>query len=58
MIEAKRLILRTWQVKDAAAYYRINQDPKVIGFLREPITMEEVKDFIKYASSHWENIKI
>ncbi len=34
IIETERLVLRTWQKQDADAYFQINQDPKVIEFLR------------------------
>lgn len=46
IIETERLILRTWEDKDAEQYYHINQDPKVIELLRGPLTMQEVKDFM------------
>lgn len=46
IIESERLILRTWQDTDADVYYRINQDPKVIEFLRGTLTMQEVRDFM------------
>lgn len=52
IIETKRLILRTWNKEDAEAYFQINQDPKVIEFLRGPLTMEQVNDFIPAANSH------
>ena len=40
IIETERLILRTWNQEDARSYFQINQDPKVIEFLRGPLTME------------------
>ena len=43
IIETERLILRTWQKQDADAYFQINQDPKVIEFLRGPLTMEHLQ---------------
>jgi RimJ/RimL family protein N-acetyltransferase len=46
IIETKRLILRTWKTKDAQPFFQINQDPKVIEFLRGPLTRDQVKDFI------------
>ncbi len=52
MIETERLILRTWQKQDADAYFHINQDPKVIEFLRGPLTIEQVNDFIPAVNSH------
>ena len=39
MIETERLILRTWKKEDVDPYFQINQDPKVIEFLRGPLTM-------------------
>jgi RimJ/RimL family protein N-acetyltransferase len=52
IIETERLILRTWKTEDAEAYFQINQDPKVTEFLRGPLTMEQVKDFIIAVNSH------
>lgn len=52
IIETERLILRTWEKEDAEAYFKINQDPKVTEFLRGPLTMEQVNDFISAANSH------
>lgn len=48
IIETERLILRTWKTEDADPYYHINQDPLVIEFLRGPLTMEQVTDFIAF----------
>ena len=50
IIQTERLILRTWKTEDASAYYQINQDPLVIEFLRGPLTMEQVNDFITFAN--------
>lgn len=50
VIQTERLILRTWKAEDADAYYHINQDPLVIEFLRGPLTMEQVNDFIVFAN--------
>lgn len=52
IIETERLILRTWRKEDAATYFQINQNPKVIEFLRGSLTMEQVKDFILAVNSH------
>lgn len=52
IIETERLILRTWKKEDAEAYFQINQDPKVIEFLRGSLTMEQVNDFIPAVNSH------
>lgn len=38
IIETERHILRTWKKEDAAPYFQINQDLKVIEFLRGPLT--------------------
>lgn len=46
IIETPRLILRTWQPKDADSYYLINQDPLVVEFLYGRLTKEQVHDFI------------
>jgi RimJ/RimL family protein N-acetyltransferase len=54
IIETERLILRTWQKEDAEAYFRINQDPKVIEFLTGPLTMEQVNAFITGANKQFE----
>jgi RimJ/RimL family protein N-acetyltransferase len=47
VIETERLILRTWQEDDALPYSKINQDPKVIEFLRGPMTLDDAKEFIQ-----------
>jgi hypothetical protein len=47
VIETERLILRTWTAADTPAFFRINQDPKVIEHLPGPITMEEIYTFIR-----------
>jgi RimJ/RimL family protein N-acetyltransferase len=52
IIETERLILRTWKKEDARSYFQINQDPMVIEFLRGPLTMEQVNDFIPAVNSH------
>ena len=52
IIETERLILRTWRKEDTDPYFQINQDPKVIEFLRGPLTMEQVNDFILAVNSH------
>ena len=54
IIETERLILRTWNQEDARSYFQINQDPKVIEFLRGPLTMEQVNDFIPAVNRHQE----
>lgn len=59
IIETERLILRTWKKEDAEAYFQINQDPKVIEFLRGPLTMEQVISKIElfYDASPFEEKK-
>ena len=52
IIDTERLILRTWNKEDARSYFQINQDPKVIEFLRGPLTMKQVNDFIPVMNSH------
>ncbi len=52
IIETERLILRTWKKEDGTPYFQINQDPKVIEFLRGPLTMEQVNDFIPAVNIH------
>lgn len=46
VIETERLILRTWQDKDANAFYRINNQPKVTEFLLGPMIKDSVKKFM------------
>ncbi|MBN8827717.1 MAG: GNAT family N-acetyltransferase [Sphingobacteriia bacterium] len=45
-LETPRLILREWKEQDIEAFVKINQDPKVIKFLRGALTLEEAKAFI------------
>lgn len=52
IIKTERLILRTWQVEDSDAYFQINQDPKVLEFLRGPLTRVKIQDFIRYVRCH------
>ncbi len=54
IIESERLILRLWEDSDNEEYFRMNQDPKVIEFLRGPMTMIEVKDFISAKNQQYE----
>jgi RimJ/RimL family protein N-acetyltransferase len=46
ILETERLILRTWKQEDAEDFFAINQDLKVIEFVRGPLTMEQITDFI------------
>lgn len=46
IIETDRLILRSWKKEDAAVYFEINRDEKVIEFLPSSLTIEQVNDFI------------
>lgn len=52
IIETERLILRTWDKEDVDPYFQINQDPKVTEFLRGPLTMAQVNDFIPMVNNH------
>lgn len=52
IVETQRLILRTWTIADRVAYYQINQDPKVIEFLRGPLSLEQAENFIVAANKH------
>ena len=56
VIETERVILRTWRDDDVDEYYRINQDPKVIEFLRGPLTMQEAKDFVAFVNQQFDKI--
>jgi RimJ/RimL family protein N-acetyltransferase len=56
IIETERLYLRTWQPLDAQPYWAINQDPRVIEFLRGPLTMEQVNQFITTVNLHQEKL--
>jgi RimJ/RimL family protein N-acetyltransferase len=56
VIETERLLLRTWKKEDAAEYYRINQDPQVIEFLRASLTMQEVNDFIASMNQQFDKL--
>lgn len=56
VIETERLILRTWKDADADEYYRINQDSRVIEFLRGSLTMQEIKDFIASANQQFDKL--
>src|SRR3990167_3613695 len=54
IIETERLILRTWKDEDADAFYRINQDPKVIECLLGTLTMEQVREFMQKCNRSFE----
>jgi RimJ/RimL family protein N-acetyltransferase len=56
IIETDRLILRTWKEEDAEPYYQINQDPKVIEFLRGPLTIKQCRDFTVAANRHQDEL--
>lgn len=51
-ITTERLVLRSWQGNDALAFTAINQDEKVIEFLRGPLSLEECQNFILKANDH------
>lgn len=52
IITTDRLLLRTWDIEDREAYFQMNQDPKVIEFLRGPLSRKQVYDFIHAANVH------
>jgi len=54
IIATPRLILRTWKQEDIDPYFRINQDPKVIEFLRGPLTLDEVNAFVSNVNNQQE----
>lgn len=56
IIETERLILRTWKDGDEQALYFINQDLKVLEFLRGPLTIEQIKDFIARMNQQFEKL--
>ncbi len=50
VLETKRLIIRTWSLKDIEAYYNINQEKEVLKFLPSSLSIEEVSNFIKQSN--------
>ena len=52
-IETERLILRMWQESDVEIFAAINQDEKVIEFLRGPLSLSDSQNFIANANSHF-----
>lgn len=44
--ETERLILRKWREEDTVSFCAINNDPKVIEFLRGAMSLKECKNFI------------
>jgi len=57
IIETQRLLFRTWEDEDAGVFARINQDPKVIEFLRGPMTLMEAQNFIRANNQCFEKDK-
>lgn len=51
-ITTERLILRPWKNVDAPTFAAINQDEKVIEFLRGPLNLKECQNFIVKANDH------
>ena len=47
VIETERLILRAWRPEDRAPFLAINQDPKVMEFLRAPWGAQDLEEFIE-----------
>ena len=54
-LETERLILRSWHEEDAEAFAAINQDPRVIEFLRGPLSLSDCQNFIANANYHFAN---
>ncbi len=52
IIETERLILRTWRKEDENAYFKINQDPKVMEFVLSLSTLKQINDFISMVNNH------
>ena len=52
-IETERLILRSWREEDATTFAAINQDPRVIEFLRGPLSLGDCQNFITNANYHF-----
>ena len=50
VIRTPRLVLRSWRLDDAPAFYAMNQDTRVHEFLPGPMSMEQVESFIAYQS--------
>ena len=55
-IETERLILRSWIDADLEPYRKINNDEKVIEFLRGPMSLEECKNFIVMVNNNIEKL--
>ena len=52
IFETNRLIIRTWRPEDRAPFLKINQDPKVMEFLRAPFTPEDLEEFLHRMETH------
>jgi RimJ/RimL family protein N-acetyltransferase len=52
IIETERLILRLWKESDAAGFAKMNQDERVIEFLRGPMSLEDSQAFIAMVNNH------
>lgn len=53
-LETKRLILRDWRVSDIDEFARINQDPQVMEFLYQPLSLQQSQALIDKINSHFE----
>ena len=53
-IETERLLLRAWRAEDIEPYYQINQDAKVIEYLRGALSLNEAEQFINKTNGHLE----
>ncbi|ARB91479.1 N-acetyltransferase [Legionella longbeachae] len=56
IIETIRLLLRPWRNEDAVEYYYINQEPKVIEFLKGSLTINQVTDFISSMNKQFDEL--
>ena len=55
-IETKRLVLRKWNQNDAEVFAAINQDEKVIEFLRGAMSLKDCQEFIAETNRRIENL--
>lgn len=53
-LETERLILRQWKNSDVEKFAQMNQDQRVIEFLRGAMSLEDCRKFIKKVEKHFE----
>ncbi|MBU6339700.1 MAG: GNAT family N-acetyltransferase [Rickettsiales bacterium] len=53
-IETNRLVLRQWKNDDAEKFAQMNQDERVIEFLRAPMSLKDCQNFITKVEKHFE----